>query len=242
MSIALNIEQYIERQVPGQVFGYQALPSYDLSPAAVTKAVSRLVKARRLARLSKGKFYVPKKGILGEQKPSDSELIKSILYDKNKLRGYVTGTALYNRLGLTTQIPKTVEIAYDGAPKTKDFGTIQIKQLTSRAPIKDSNIKLLQYLDALKDIKNIPDSDINMSLQIMREKIGELPVSDQKKLVGLAREYYGPQARALTGLVLESLGPNLGDNLKKTLNPLTIFKLKIDSEEWPNKQSWNIKA
>lgn len=241
MSIAQKIERYVDKIPEGQIFGYQALPRYEQSPAAVIKAISRLVQDRRLARLSNGKFYVPKKGILGEMKPSDSELIRSVLYDKNELKGYVTGSALYNQLGLTTQVPRTIEIAFDGGAQTKDFGTIRIKKIISRMPIRKGNVKLLQYLDVLKDIKKISDSDINLSLKIMRKRISDLSQEDQKKLTNLAKKYYGPQARALAGLILESLRAEFSDRLKKTLNPTTVFKLKIDSQDWAKAREWNIR-
>lgn len=241
MSVAANVEKYVEKVPPGQIFGYQAVPRYDESSDAVIKTINRLVKDKRLERLSKGKFYVPKRGVLGEMKPSDSELIRSVLYDKNELRGYVTGPALYNQLGLTTQVPRTIEIAYDGGAQTKDFGTIRIKKIISRMPIRKDNVKLLQYLDVLKDIKRISDSDINLSLKIMRKRISDLSQGDQKKLTNLAKKYYGPQVRALAGLILESLRSDFANGLKKTLNPSTVFKLKIDSQDWSKAGDWNIK-
>lgn len=241
MSIAQNIETYVEKLPAGQIFGYQTLPRYAQSPSAVIKTVGRMVEDKRLKRLSKGKFYVPKEGVLGEMKPSDSSLIRSVLYKGDRLKGYVTGMSLYNRLGLTTQVPRTIVIAYDGGAQTKDFGTIRIKTVISRVPIREENVKLLQYLDALKDIKKISDSDINLSLKIMRNRFSELSKVNLKKLIDLAQEYYSPQTKALTGLLLESMGFKTPGSLKKSLNPTTVFKLKLDNQIWPRAREWNIR-
>ena len=98
MSIVQTVQSSIKGMPAGQIFGYQELPVYAKSPDAVIKAVNRLVSDKVLERFSKGKFYVPKKGLLGNRKPSDVELIRSILYKGGRLRGYVTGLSLYNQL------------------------------------------------------------------------------------------------------------------------------------------------
>lgn len=241
MSIAQTVDRYITKVPAGQIFGYQSVPNYVQSPSAVIKAVSRLVENNRLERLSKGKFYVPQKGVLGAMKPSDSALIKSTLYKGNKLQGYVTGAALYNQLGLTTQMPSTIMIAMNGGTQTKDFGTIRIKIVIARVPIQKKNVMVLQYLDVLKDIKKISDSDINLSLKIMREKIRKLTDTEQKLLVSIAADFYSPQVKALTGLMLMNLTGRIVKSLAKTLNPTTVFKLGLDSTEWPEAKAWSIK-
>ena len=174
MSIAQTVEKSVESIPAGKIFSYQELPSYAKSPGAVIKAISRLVEEKRLERFSKGKFYVPKKGLLGSRKPSDSELLRSMLYKDGRLRGYITGLSLFNQLGLTTQVPRTVTLAINGGRQEKEFGTIKIKMQVTRVPIEEMDVPLLQYLDALKEIKSIPDSDINLSLKILRKKISEL--------------------------------------------------------------------
>ncbi len=241
MSIAQAIQNTIEAMPAGRLFGYQELPSYAKSPNAVIKAVSRLVSDKRLERFSKGKFYVPKQGLLGMRKPSDSELIRSMLYKNGRLRGYVTGLSLYNQLGLSTQVPRTITIAYNGGRQEKEFGTICIKTVVIRIPIQEKDVKLLQYLDALKDIKKIMNSDVNLSLTIMRRYIFELLEREQGRLLKLAQNYYGPQVRALVGLLFASLQLRVPSSLARSLNPTTIYKLKLDSSKWPMINEWNIR-
>ncbi len=241
MSIAQTIQNTVEAMPAGQIFGYQELPSYAKSPDAVIKAVSRLVSDKLLERFSKGKFYVPKKGLLGFRKPSDSELIRSMLYKDGRLRGYVTGLSLYNQLGLTTQVPRIVTIAYNGGRQEKEFGTISVKTVVTRIPIQEKDVKLLQYLDALKDIKKIMDSDINLSLKIIRKYISELSEREQGRLLKLAQSYYSPQVRALLGLLFTSLKLSVPGSLARSLNPITTYKLKLDQLTWPMAREWNIR-
>lgn len=242
MSTAQIVLNKVKSMPPGRVFGYQDLPDYAKKPAAVVKAVSRLVQDKQLMRLSKGKFYIPKQGVLGPRKPSDSELIRSFLYDGKRLRGYITGLALFNRLGLTTQMPNTITVAWDGARLEKDFGTIRIKTVSTRAPIKERDVSLLQYLDVLRDIKTIPDADINQSLKIVGRAIRKLDSKSNKRLIDLAVQYYSPQARALLGLLLSGLGLSDSKKLKDSLNPTTSYKLPLDRKQWSRASEWNIQS
>ena len=241
MSVAQSVQNSIEFIPVGVVFGYKDLPEYRESAAAVVKAISRLVQSKKLERLSKGKFYVPKVGLLGTRKPSDSELIWSETFDGGRRFGYVTGLSLYNQLGLTTQVPKTVTIAVNGGWQKKDFGTIRVKRVTTRAPIEEGTVKLLQYLDVLKGIKLILDADINLSLRIMRRKLSELSEGEKVALIDLAVKYYSPQVRALLGLLTDSLTAVDLVELKLSLNPTTVYKLNLDEKEWPAAREWNIR-
>ncbi|MCU7940042.1 MAG: hypothetical protein KZQ64_01965 [gamma proteobacterium symbiont of Bathyaustriella thionipta] len=240
MSIVQTIQNSVEAMPMGKIFGYQELPGYARSPSAVIKAIGRMVSDKKLERFSKGKFYVPKKGFLGLRKPSDGELIRSMLYKNGRLRGYVTGLSLYNKLGLTTQIPRTITVACNGGRQEKEFGTIRIKTVVTRIPIEEKDVKLLQYLDVLKDIKKILDSDVNLSLKIMSGYISKLSAREQKRLLKLAMSYYSPQVRALVGLLFSSLKLSLPGSLVLSLNPTTIYKLKLDQSNWPMAKEWNI--
>ncbi len=241
MSIARTIQNQVNSIPPGRVFGYAELSGYTQSPTAVVKTVSRLVAENKLVRLGKGRFYLPKKGLLGVRKPSDGELVRSVLYKNGQLCGYVTGLALYNRLGLTTQLPRTITVAYNGGRQEKDFGTIRIRTVTSRALIKEPDVKLLQYLDVLRGIKKIPDSDINVSLKLMRRYISELENKELARFIELAENYYGAQVRALLCLLLSDLGKDVPESLSGFLNPTTTYKLNLDSNIWPGARKWNIK-
>jgi len=240
MSISAIIKQRIAQFEPGQVFGYGELSVYQDAPSAVVKAMSRLLKNGEIKRLSKGQFYKPRQGIFGELKPSDSELLKTILYKDGQLRGYVTGVALYNQLGLTTQLPRTITVAVEGSRQEKDFGTLRTKLVKSRAPVKAADVKLLQYLDVLRDINDIPDADTNETLASMAKRFSQLDDKQIKRAKNLARNFYTAKVAALTGYLLEYTGKDNSRSLKKSLNPLTQFKIGLDKEQWPESRTWNI--
>jgi hypothetical protein len=241
MSVAQAVQNTIEAMPAGKIFGYKELPEYASAPSAVIKAVNRMVSDKHLERFAKGKFYIAKMGLLGKRKPSDNELIRSFLYKEGRVRGYSTGLSLYNRLGLTTQIPRTITVAYNGGRQEKDFGTIRIKTVVTRIPIREDDIILLQYLDVLKDIKIIPDADINVSLGIIKKRLSALSESELSRAITLAEKYYGPQVRALLGMLYSSLALSISEILFLSLNPTTVYKLNLDSNKWPQARTWNIR-
>ena len=241
MSIAAAVNESIKRQVPGQIFGCQDVPAYRHAPEAVVRKLGRLAAENKLKRLAKGRYYVPKQGVLGALKPTDNELIRDALYRNGRLNGYVTGPALYNRLGLTTQVPKTITVAINGARRDKDFGTIRIKSVPSRAPVKKTDVPLLQYLDALRDIKKIPDSTPDAAAESIGSQLRELPETQARRIQRLALNYYNAATRALLGVLLEQNDQALDPTLRASLNPLSRYAIGLDPARWPNAAGWYIR-
>ena len=241
MSIAAAINQTIDRMTPGRIFGYEVFPQYREAPGAVVRAVNRGVENRRLKRAAKGRFYKPRKGVLGDIPLSDEERLRDVLYRNGRRSGYITGPALYNRLGLTTQIPRTIMIATNRAAQTKDFGTIRIKMVPRRAPIGDSTVPLLEMLDVLRDAKNVPDAGVGRVIEEMAKRLMDLTPGERKKLQRLALDYYNAGARAVLGMLLTRCGREVSPALRASINPTTRFNLGIDPEDWPEARAWNMR-
>lgn len=241
MSIAATVNQTLERFEPGRIFGYSDLPSYRESPDAVVRAFSRLTEKNQVTRIAKGRYCKLKQGALGLLKPTDNELLRDALYRDGRLRGYVTGPALYNRLGLTTQIPKTITIASNGSRQGKDFGTIRIKFVPSRAPVKKANVPLLQLLDALRDLKKVPDATPQEVLETLAGRLAKLSDMDVKRIQKLALVYYNAATRAILGLLLTENNQDIDPSLQASLNPLTRFDIGLDGDVWKTKKDWYIR-
>ena len=66
MNISAAVNQAIDKIPPGKIFGYQVFPQYLNAPDAVVRAVGRRVERQQLKRVAKGRFYTPRRGMLGE--------------------------------------------------------------------------------------------------------------------------------------------------------------------------------
>lgn len=241
MSIAAEAKRIIDRTPAGRIFGYEVFPQYREAPGAVVRAVNRGVENGRLKRVAKGRFCKARKGALGDVPVGDGERLRDALYRNGKRIGYVTGAALYNRLGLTTQVPRTIVVAVNGATRTKDFGTIRMKLLSRRAPISDSTVQLLEVLDVLRDARKIPDANVGRVIQAMAKRLTEFTPAERRRLQRLALDYYNPGTRAVLGMLLTRCEKEVLPALGTSLNPTTRFDLGLDRADWPESRAWNIR-
>lgn len=240
MKVTEKIEKKINRFQEGTTFTYQELGIESSEFGAAAKAIERLLKKGLINRASTGLFYKPRKTVFGELKPKEEELLKPYLFEGNKRIAYITGTALYNKLGLTTQIPKNYKIASLNKRIDTQIGNIKIQDVKSYVDVSNDNFYLLEMLDVLKDFKKIPDIDRNMAIKYVYNKITEFRETEKKKLIRIALKY-PPRVRAFLGAMLEHFNSvtNL-TALKKSINPLTVYDYGINEKQLPTIKYWNI--
>ncbi len=151
MSIAKIIRDFISNIEDGKLFTYEDIPNPNKTTIAIE--LSRLFKKGIIKKVSKGKFYKPKKKVFGEIEPSSDEKIFSLIKSDEEL-SYETGFNSFRKLGLTTQIANEFTLASNKSYKKVKIDNINIKFIPKRiVNIKEDEIYLIQILDALKDIK-----------------------------------------------------------------------------------------
>lgn len=241
MGVSQNIQKQINKLSEGTTFKYEQLVIEPQEFSAATKAIERLISKGVIKRVSTGVFYKPKKTVFGELKPNEEEILKPYLFEKDKRVAYITGTSLYNRLGLTTQIPKSIKIASRDKRITVSNGSLKASPVKSYVDVSNKNFYLLELLDALKDFKKIPDLDKNSAIKILSTKLKELNPTEKKLLIkcGLS---YPPRVRGFLGALLENTKTSTDLTvLKKSLNPLSEYEYGIDKKQLPTAENWNIK-
>lgn len=240
MKVAGKIERKINRMQEGTTFKYQQLGIDQSEYRAAAKAVERLIKKGMIRRVSTGVFYKPKQSAFGELRPREEELLKPYLFQDGKRIAYITGVSLYNRMGLTTQVPNTIKVASRVKRVITKIGKTQVKPVKSYVDVTNENYYLLEILDALKDFKIIPNLDKKSAIALIKNKICMLSENDQSKMIRYALKY-PPRATALLGAILElSKKKNGLESLRTNLNPLTTYKLGIKKETLPTAAEWNI--
>jgi hypothetical protein len=241
MKVAERIRKKILRFKPGTTFQYQDL---DIEPnefGAAAKAIERYIAKNQIKRISTGVFYVPKNSLFGELKPNETELLKPYIFENNKRIAYITGIALYNKMGLTTQIPRIIKIACRGKRISVNTGNLKAKPVSSYIDVTNENFYLLELLDVMKDFSKIPDLDKKMAINFLSQKLYELPEKELSKLISFALKY-PPRTRAFLGALLDSENKKINaEKLMQSLNPLTTFELGVSNELLPTATKWNIK-
>ena len=242
MKISDKIRKKIEEIEPGNTFTYQQFELKNDEYFAGAKAIERFIKNGVIKRLSTGIFYIPQKSIFGDLKPSDEELIKPYLFNKKDERiAYITGTSFYNKIGLTTQIPRVIKIASRDKRIYISTKNVKATPVKSYVDVTNQNFYLLQILDTLKDFKTIQDLNTKSAIMILKTTISKLSIQETKNLMKYAISY-PPRVIAFLGAIIEYIDVNVQtDQLKEILNPLTKYKIGINSDILPTSKNWSIK-
>ncbi len=240
MKIAEQIRNTIIKFPEDITFGYSDLGVKKEDYQTTAKALERLQKQGLIKKMSKGIFYKPIKTIFGDLQPNDSEQLKPYLFKNGKRIAYITGESLYNQMNLTTQMAFRIKIASNKRINI-DKGAIKAKSVKSYADVTEENFQLLGFLDALKDIKSIPDCSVAKAVKILSIKLMSFEEKKINELIKYAH-LYPPRVRALLGAILENIDTNIKIiELKESLNPITIFELGLKITELSTIKNWNIK-
>lgn len=240
MRVIQKIQERISKLAEGITFKYEQLAIEPHEYVATAKAIERLIAKDAIRRVSAGVFYKPKKTVFGELGPSEEELLKPYLFEKGKRIAYVTGTSLYNQMGLTAQVPKSIKIASRDKRITVSSGNVRATPVKSYVDVSENNFYLLGLLDALKDFKKIPDLDKGAGIKIISKKLEDLGPGEIELLIKCSLAY-PPRVRGFLGAILESIKASADlTGLKKSLNPLSEYSIGVEGM-LPTGKEWNVK-
>jgi hypothetical protein len=241
MTLTTQIRNKIKQFPKGKTFGYDNLGINKEKYATAAKVLERLQKDGLIKKVSKGIFYKPEQTIFGELIPDYREQLEPYLYKNGKRIAYETGTSLYRRLGLTTQMAFRIKIASRGKRITINRNSLKAAGVKSYTEVTENNYKVLGLLDAFKDIKKIPDTSILQSIERLESILKDLDKNQTETLLEYAL-LYPARAKALAGAILQKTGysSNKLVKLKDSLNPLSTIKLGLKTSELPTKDNWYI--
>ncbi|MDV2465313.1 hypothetical protein CMU96_07680 [Elizabethkingia anophelis] len=230
----------INRLPKGYVFTYEDFNGKVKSKEAIIKALNRMAASGKIEKLAKGKFYKPEETVFGKLEPPKQQIVKDLLEENGKTLGYLTGLSIYNEQGLTTQVSNTIQIGKNEIRPTFKRGRFIISFIRQKNTITKENIPLLQILDAVNQIKKIPDTTLNNSVLRLTEIIRNLSEKDVSTLQRLSLRY-PPATRALLGAIMEFLKIGEPDILKKSLNAISTYSYPNLESVLPTARNWNIK-
>lgn len=241
MNVTDFIQDKINRFSRGYVFSYSDLGTNPEDREATIKALNRMVKSGLLDKVSKGRFYKPETTEFGVLEPNRYQVVKDLLEKNGKIIGYLTGYNAFNELGLTTQLPNTIQIGRNEIRPPMQRGIYKITFIRQNNIITKENVEYLKILDAIKLIKKIPDTTIDNSILKLRSIIKKTSI-DKMQYISKLSVKYPPSTRALFGAMVElEFDKNTANSIRTSLNPITQYKLNISQKILPNAENWNIK-
>ena len=240
MNVSEFIKKKINRLPKSYIFTSSDFSQEVENKSAVVKALNRMVQNGELRKISQGLFFKPEMSMFGELQPPQEQIVKDLLISNGKLVGYLTGYSIYSKLGLTTQVSNTIQIGKNDVRGLFKRGQYTISFIKQKNTITSKNIPLLQILDSIRYIKNIPDTTIQKACKRFMVILSALKEDEMKRLVRLSLKY-PPSTRALLGCLLEEMGICcFSEELKKSLNSITEYKLFGSEVKLINADNWNI--
>lgn len=241
MNIADFVRSKVGRFSMGYVFTFTDFVDKVESSEGLIKALNRLAASGEIVKLAKGKYYKPEQSPFGELPPNQYQVVKDLLERDGRVEGYLTGLSIYNVLGLTTQVSNTIQIGKNEIRSSMRRGKYSISFVKQKNTITRENISILQLLDVLRFIKKIPDSKTDRSCKVIQGLISKLSEKELEVLIRLALKY-PPSTRALLGAILDSPGKvRITEKLRKSLNPITIYKISGVTGVLSSASEWSIK-
>lgn len=133
------------------------LPTEGHSKSALTQRLNALCQKGLLSKYDNGIYYIPKKSKLNVNIGPNADTVAKYKYvsDGKIIKGYYAGHTFANQLGLTTQVPRIVEIvSNNSSAKYRDveIGKRHFAVRKSTLKIDAENVYVLQLLDLLKNI------------------------------------------------------------------------------------------
>ena len=168
----------------------------DQAHKIVNNKLKRLSDAGVITRIQKGIYYKPQQTPFGATKPNLTQYaVRSLTKRDGRIIGYETGSSFMNRIGLSTLIPKNIEIASNDYQR-KSFGKYHITVKRPAAFITDENFRYLQLLDVIDALPNTHTDAENVVTPL--HTLMQKQMLDPLTLIFMARNYYPVQTTMRT--------------------------------------------
>ncbi|MCJ8269404.1 MAG: DUF6088 family protein [Psychrosphaera sp.] len=254
MSVANQVRVNIAKLATGSVFLVSDMPTYATDKKATTKALSHFAQSKRfkqrygdITRIADGLYYKDKIGLLGHLPPSFDAIITALTYKKNQRVGYINGHQLYNRKGLTAQVPATITLVTSKQAPTKiSVAGMTIEVERKKKAINPSDIIRYEFENILNNINAIQDIDTDGLIHAVGEYFDHFahsPAQFKKMLKQLTYK----RTKALLGALLEGYQTQSTFDfssyltlIKKELSQHSEYKMGHLANHLSHGETWNI--
>lgn len=214
------IKGIVERKPQNQIIEanrlYEKMPD-GISEAAYYKALERLSKQGVLVHLSRGLYYRPAKSKFGIIPISEEEIIEHYIGSE---QGMIIGYRLYNRLGLTTQIGKQIQILSSALDcNQKSIGNIRVAGCN--LPFSAKTVAVIETMEVLQNYRQI--EDINKAALASYMERFAAAYSDGDCILILKSKRYKKSTIAFLASFLDYHG--IKNSLHRFLSSLSNYKI-----------------
>ena len=191
------ITRFVLRLPNGQIFeteqvAQEVAKKHEI-PLRHAKAVTnnhlkRMADAGQIDRIQKGIYFKAKSTVFGKTRPNlDGYAVQLLTTQGDQVIGYVAGAAFMNRIGLTTLLPREIEIVSNQYRRVLPNGC-HVAAKRPAVQVNKKNYKYLQLLDAIEAL-NENHIDAENPYELIRVSAEEREI-DPMILIGYARRHY----------------------------------------------------
>lgn len=145
-----------------------------VTKSAVNQQLKTLCKHGKLVKYETGVYYIPKKTLLKSAVGPTADMVARYRFISkgDSIDGFYAGNTFANQLGITTQVPRVVEIVSNNtksAAREIEIGSRKFFVKKPVTPITAENVYILQLLELIKNI----DAYLDYSYEDVKEKLAE---------------------------------------------------------------------
>lgn len=173
-----------------------------ITKSAVNQQLRTLCNNEKLAKYETGVYYIPKKTSLKSTIGPTADTVARYRYISkgDTINGFYAGNTFANQLGITTQVPRVVEIVSNNtnsSPREVEIGGRKFYVKKPVTTVTAENVYVLQMLELLKNIDTYLDYSYEEAKRKLAEYIGlhEITSADVDKYIRMYpitifRNYY----------------------------------------------------
>ncbi len=165
------IKEHYKEAVP--IF-FSDLEREDITKSALNQQLKRLCDKGLLQKYDIGVYYIPKKTLLNSTVGPNADMVARYRFISkgDNIDGFYGGNSFANQIGITTQVPRVVEIVSNNTNSSNREVRIGNRRFYVRRPvvhITKENVYVLQMLDLLKNL----DAYLEYSYEEARERFAD---------------------------------------------------------------------
>lgn len=233
------LESRINKMRAGYIFTSSDFTDIVKDPAVLSRTLCALVKSGKIRKLGKGRFDKPKQTVLGVMPPSVDWMVQEFLMDGKRIIGYMSGQTAFQVLGLSTQISSVYTVGSNTYRRALKRGGYTIRFVLQPNTITRANIPLLQILDAIRFIRQIPACTPEDACVLLRGIVRNMQPNERKQLSTLALAYTD-YVRAVVGAMLDEVGDTDTATLSRSLNVASTYKIGLSDDALPCCKKWRV--
>lgn len=233
------LESRINKMRAGYIFTSSDFTDIVKDPAVLSRTLRALVKSGKIRKLGKGRFDKPKQTVLGVMPPSVDWMVQEFLMDGKRIIGYMSGQTAFQVLGLSTQISSVYTVGSNTYRRALKRGGYTIRFVLQPNTVTRANIPLLQILDAIRFIRQIPACTPEDACVILRGIVRNMQPNERKQLSTLALAYTD-YVRAVVGAMLDEVGDTDTATLSRSLNVASTYKIGLSDDALPCRKKWRV--